>query len=626
MYSGKVMKAFYKEYLILSVGLVLGWLSSYAQTPLVYLECGVLKYTPYANQGETNTVNRIPDFSNAGYRGGGISLPVVQVVKTVNPVSGESHKVIQDAIDEVSALPADANGMRGAVLLKKGVYVLSDSAVIRTSGVVLRGEGSGTDGTVIIATAKKQCTPVHISGTGSGYGEVAGSRVKITSAYVGTGTLSFDVAAGHSFVAGDNVVIQKIPNDAWITLLDMAQYGWLAKDYKVTFERKIIKVEGNTLTINIPVVDPFQDAYGGAEIFKSNITGRVSNCGIENLRVESYYAGEEDENHGWNAIMLERAENCWVKGVVAKFFAYTCVNVSDQSVFNTVEDCAMIDPKAITTGGRKYSFNLEYNSSCNLFNRCVTWGGRHDYVTGSRVPGPNVFLDCDAENTFADIGPHHRWATGLLFDNIRGGQIHVQNRKDMGSGHGWAGAQTLFWNCNSYKDDIKVESPPSARNFGIGCIGLTKNGAGYWESWGTSVSPRSLYLKQLEERLGTQAVNNITTEAQRVGNIWTSLKISANEIVAQSKVDIPTSVIDVQKKEETMSVSYNSGTIRFSINEQVIVNAKDITVFDVRGRVLFRTNQPKVSGQLQVGNLSKGLYFLIITSGEQGYKSKFMVN
>jgi hypothetical protein len=152
------------------------------------------------------------------------------------------------------------------------------------------------------------------------------------------------------------------------------------------------------------------------------------------------------------------------------------------------------------------------------------------------VPGPNVFLDCVAENTFADVGPHHRWSTGLLFDNIYGGEIRAQNRKAMGSGHGWAGAQTLFWNCYSTKKEIKVESPPGAMNWGIGCAGLKQNGDGYWESWGNHVSPRSLYLKQLEERLGTQAVNNVTTSEQRSGLIWDLLKNRAAQIVEEGKV------------------------------------------------------------------------------------------
>lgn len=596
--------------------------SAKGQLLLVSLENNTLKYTPYSNEGETGMLNRIPDFSYAGYKGGGVSIPNIPVVKTIEPVTGDCHKLIQNAIDEVSLLMPNENGFRGTVLLKRGVYVLSDSVVIRADGVILRGEGNATDGTVIIATRQTQCTPLQIRGSGSGYGEVTGSRVKIASAYVGTGSVSFDIPAGHSFVAGDKVVIQKTPNDAWINLLNMAQYGWAAKDYKVTFERKIVKIEGNTVYIDIPVVDPFQNAYGGAEIFKSSINGRISNCGIENMRIESYFAGNEDESHGWNAIILKRAENCWVKNVVAKYFGYACVNISDMSAFNTVEDCAMIDPKAITTGGRKYSFNLESNSTCNLFNRCFTWGGRHDFVTGSRVPGPNVFLDCNAENTFSDIGPHHRWATGLLFDNVRGGQIHVQNRKAMGSGHGWAGAQTLFWNCDSYKGDIKVESPPSARNWGIGCTGLKKNGAGYWESWGNNVSPRSLYLKQLEERLGSHALVNVTTDAQRNGNIWEDLKNNAEKVASEQKMI--THVLHPENYIEAPSVSYFAGLIRINLNTRFPVETKELRIFNTCGESVFQSVNPEDVSGLSIGNLSKGIYILNLTTEHQVYKLKFL--
>ena len=140
-----------------------------------------------------------------------------------------------------------------------------------------------------------------------------------------------------------------------------------------------------------------------------------------------------------------------------------------------------------------------------------------------------MFLDCLATNTTADIGPHHRWSTGLLFDNISGGQIRVQNRGASGSGHGWAGAQTLFYNCRSSQSDIKVESAKGSMNWGIGCIGTSKLGAGFWESWGKSVTPRSLYLAQLADRLGDQAVVNTTSKIQRLGSIDVLLKGWAGE-------------------------------------------------------------------------------------------------
>jgi hypothetical protein len=39
------------------------------------------------------------------------------------------------------------------------------------------------------------------------------------------------------------------------------------------------------------------------------------------------------------------------------------------------------------------------------------------------------------------------------------------------------------------------------------------------------VTPRSLYYKQLEDRLGIAAVENVTTREQRSGSIWPDLAV-----------------------------------------------------------------------------------------------------
>jgi hypothetical protein len=113
-----------------------------------------------------------------------------------------------------------------------------------------------------------------------------------------------------------------------------------------------------------------------------------------------------------------------------------------------------------------------------------------------------VFVDCESENQKAAVGPHHRWANGLLFDNVVGTRdFEAHNRLNSGSGHGWAGANTIYWNCKcSY---YNIESPrPVAENFAIGCIGDQRKD-GYFESEGVPVTPRSLYYQQLQDRLQT---------------------------------------------------------------------------------------------------------------------------
>src|SRR4026208_1744288 len=83
--------------------------------------------------------NKIPDFSNAGYKGGGVAIPYVTIKETVWPVRGANSTNIQAAIGRVSSLPLDASGFRGTVLLKMGFYDLEKPLYIKASGVVLRG-------------------------------------------------------------------------------------------------------------------------------------------------------------------------------------------------------------------------------------------------------------------------------------------------------------------------------------------------------------------------------------------------------------------------------------------------------------------------------------------------------
>ena len=107
---------------------------------------GKLVYVP-DEQGNT-----IPDFSHAGYLGAGARIPTVPVKETIWPVAGDNTANVQAAIDKVSALPLDKNGFRGALVLRAGYYKMATPVKIQASGVVLRGEGMGDTGTILIGT------------------------------------------------------------------------------------------------------------------------------------------------------------------------------------------------------------------------------------------------------------------------------------------------------------------------------------------------------------------------------------------------------------------------------------------------------------------------------------------
>lgn len=495
--------------------------------PLAALDdCGRLTYGLYAQQGQGDAVHRLPDFSYAGYRGGGVALPVVPTVVTLDaPSGGDDRAVIQAAIDEVAARPLDGAGLRGAVLLRRGEWRVEGSLVVAASGVVLRGEGQGADGTVVVATRRAQHSVIELMGDEPALAEVAGTRRRIAGDVpVGSHRVPLDDVEG--LAVGDAIAVERTPNDAWVDALDMARYGWEADAYHIAFERRVVAVEGDGIVVDLPIVDAIAGAFGGGAVYRVDHGGRVAQVGVEDLRVVSEFNGDRsDEQHAWKAVRLSRVTDSWVRGVTAVHLGYAAVSVEQDSSFNTVQDCAFLEPVSQVTGSRRYAFNLSGASTGNLFQRCYAHEARHDFVSGARTTGPNVWLDVYSANSSNDDGPHHRWATGLLFDNAASLFLHVENRADSGTGHGWSGAQVVFWNGRA--NGIRCDAPHGAMNFAIGCVGAIQEGgwradepAGWFESHGMAVAPRSLYLQQLADRLGADAVAAVTLPAQREGRVW----------------------------------------------------------------------------------------------------------
>ncbi len=498
--------------------------------PLVQVDpkCKRLSYGRYAARGESKAIHLLPDFSYAGYMGGGVAIPAVAVKKTLKPISGDNRAQIQAAIDAVSKLPLDAKGHRGAVLLSKGTYKVSDTLFIQASGVVLRGAGQGTTGTVLMATKQAQHDLVHIKGGGSGWKLLPGTSTTVASTLVPVGARTFTVVSGTSLKPGMTIAVHRTPNQAWIDVLGMGKYGWKPSGYGIRHERHVVAVSGNSVTVDIPLVDAIDAKLGGATVFGVDFSSRITQVGVEDLRLVSSYASATDEKHGWNAVKLTRAANSWVRRVTAQHFGMSAVTVHSESAFNTIEEVAQLDPKSVVTGGRRYSFNITDGVGI-LFQRCFARGGRHNFVTGSGVTGPNVWLDSLSVQNYNDEGPHHRWATGSLLDSCMSEVFNAQNRKTSGTGHGWAGAQVLFWNLLA-TSEIRCDAPQRAMNWAVGCVGTKAQGSwapeepfGLFESHGKPVGAiRSLYLMQLKDRLGAQAVGAVTLP-QQSGRIWNAL-------------------------------------------------------------------------------------------------------
>lgn len=188
---------------------------------------GSLEYVPYANEinlarGSTANpaaVNKVPDFSGAGYKGGGVPIPFLPVQQTLYPANGDRRQDIQDAIDAVAALPLDANGFRGAVLLKAGQYNISHPGLhVYDSGIVIRGEGQSETGTTILYTSTIADDAITLGFTNGKYEnmEPNGVTYSVTDSFVPVGTNSLNITDASALSPGDDIVVQLTPNDDWL--------------------------------------------------------------------------------------------------------------------------------------------------------------------------------------------------------------------------------------------------------------------------------------------------------------------------------------------------------------------------------------------------------------------------
>ncbi|MBW8864905.1 MAG: discoidin domain-containing protein [Verrucomicrobia bacterium] len=480
----------------------------------------------------TPTGDHIMDFSTAGYMGGGVAIPAVPVAKTVKPSgAADETAAIQAAIDEVAALPLQ-NGFRGAVLLAPGTFICSNTIVIPASGIVLRGSGSGAGGSIIQMIGGRHVAIATRGGAGGGRGRRADEtspdtnsvRTLIMDSYVPSGTISFTVTAAKGFAVGDVIEIRRPVTEAWVRFMGMDNLTrngkpqtWIRAGGAIPIERRIAAISGNKITLDVPLSDSFDSEYlnpPGTAVVKINPPARLTQVAVENLHIVSPPQAVNHTQELYTAMRLN-GEDCWVRDVVID---ETMNSVSLGGRRITLRNVT-VNRVALHQGASKPA-EFAPNGDQILLDRCAVNADNVWFAaTGNGHSGPIVFLNCHFTGN-GHIEGHMRWTTGMLLDNcaLPGGGIDFKNRGAMGSGHGWGMGWAVAWNCVA--KSYVVQQPPGAMNWAIGCIGQSVLMSrpfdsspllpvGTFDSPGKSVTPQSLYLTQLNERLGPSALKNI---------------------------------------------------------------------------------------------------------------------
>jgi hypothetical protein len=394
------------------------------------------------------------------------------------------------------------------------------------SGVVLRGSGSGADGSTI-----KMAGGRHVAvAVGAGRGqrtEAAESKVvdtTIADAYVPSGATAFTVADASGLAVGDAIEIRRPVTAAWVHFMQMDNLTrdgrpqtWIRAGTSTTTQRTIAALSGNKIALDVPLTDSFDAKYlnpPGTAVVKARPRELLAQVGVECLRIQAPPMEVSYTQYPYTALRIN-GEDCWARDVQIEE-TMNSVSVGGRRI--TLERVAV--HRTVPNLGASKPAEFAPNAGQVLLDRCSSIGDNIWHVaTGAGIVGPIVLLNCTFRGN-GHIEGHQRWTTGMLLDNcqIPEGGIDFKNRGAMGSGHGWGVGWAVAWNCVART--FVVQQPPGAANWMIGCTGSNVPTPrpfdsaptlplGLSDSPGRPVVPQSLYLAQLAERLGPQAVKNI---------------------------------------------------------------------------------------------------------------------
>jgi hypothetical protein len=413
------------------------------------------------------------------------------------------------------------------VLLAPGSFNVSAPLHINASGVVLAGSGSGADGSLLTMTGNP-FTLLDVRGSGT---YARGTPVAMTDSFVPSGATTFAVSDASGFKAGDSILIVRPVTAAWVAFMGMDKLvrngqpqTWIAPGSEILTDRTITAVRGKRISIDVPLTDSFDSQYlnpPGGSVVSYTFPGRISQVGIEHLGIVA--PAQVVNGTQYQAVVMSNVLNAWMRDVRVQDTqnSITLTNTTKQITLDSVR---VVHTYRQPNSAAPTDFAL--SGTQILANNCAVTGGGNTwpFVTHSRVTGPIVILKGTADDR--GFGPHQRWATGLLCDmcqfptSYTGDKAGVaySNRGYFGSGHGSDAGWSVAWNVTTTY--FLIQEPPGVHNWCIGCIGTALSEAapggdgtilpnGIYDSPGVPVTPGSLYLAQLQQRLGPAALRNI---------------------------------------------------------------------------------------------------------------------
>ncbi|WP_437922948.1 glycosyl hydrolase family 28-related protein [Sorangium sp. So ce291] len=450
--------------------------------------------------------SRLPDYSHAGYHAGEAPLPEVPVVANVTDFGAVGDGVTDDTDAFAAAIAAAKNG---AVLIPAGRYVITDVLRISKSNVVLRGESSGPDGTVLFIT--KSLADVYgpdpeWSWSGAFIDirpaqEVIATTATAVMTAASRGDTSLTVASTAGLAEGQLVELHQVDDGSGSLGRhlhnDQAEAGDCSYMVPLNLHSpvRIRSINGGVVTLTQPLRTDVSLTWS-PELQTHEV---VEEVGVEHLRIEFIqvpYAGHLKEP-GYNAITFFAVADSWVRDV-------TIVD-ADSGIFTgpyvkglTFQDIAL--------QGRQGHHGIALSYSADVlvrnFNIANTW--MHSLTVSARASG-NVF----SRGTSAEllVLDHHGDSPfENLFTQLSAYTFVGSGGEECTGPHG--GARNTYWNLAAPMDVPLLWGHVQSNVVGEGLIvsdALTEDAQ--WYETVSALGPANLYEAQTSRRF-CQDVSN----------------------------------------------------------------------------------------------------------------------
>jgi hypothetical protein len=572
---------------------------SQCQTPDVW--------TDFVQAQANGTKPILPDYSYSGYHFSEMDLPNVSSyayfdVTDFGAVAND--EIYDDTSIQATIDAAVASGSPAVVFFPAGKYKVSSdndlgkSINIHGDNIVLKGEGSGENGTEIFMDQMR---------VGNGHWQF-----KFTPSSTNTSTLttltspaergdfSVDVAATANLSVGQSVFIYHKSEEfaaAHYGMLELNEIAWTrlfgADGGLILYECHIIEsIDGNTVTFKNPIQ---VDLPTLSEPYTIRNLRTIEGVGIEDIRFTSAWGDYPEQfvhhandivDYGWNAIQFKYVQNSWIRN--CEFKDWTQVADIRESIGVTVDN-------VLISGKRGHASWVTRRNYGVLVKDCVDVANHH-HGPGVGYSGVSTVYLRYTMSPDQSIDSHSGSPFVTLIDDVEGGDFHS-------NGGPWAsyphhGRYLTLWNfrhnttSSSNYDFWSVydrEPATYAEPFFIGLQSshpLSIMGEGIDALRDIMVEPRSLFEAQLDLRLNSVSSANAP-------ELLPSVQVFPNPFSNSIKIKIqaPNEVESIQlynSNYQLVAADYSVNAEGFSLKPAArLNNGIYIVGIVVNGRVLY---------------------------------------